>query len=377
MSSTAASVRQVAFLDLKAQLATIREEVDRAIREVLDSGAFIGGPAVESFEEEFARYCNAGYCVAVNSGTDALRFALLALGVGPGDEVLTAANTFVATTEAISQTGAQPVLVDVSPQTYTIDPAQVEKKITKQTRAIIPVHLYGQPAEMDELSALAGRHGIHVLEDACQAHGAEYRGRRTGSLAAAGCFSFYPGKNLGAYGEGGAVTSNDSRIAERVRMLRDHGQSQKYVHVIEGYNGRLDSIQCAVLRVKLRRLDDWNQKRRERAELYNQLLHELPVTLPLEATDRKHVYHLYVIRVNNRDRVRSELTKHGIHTGLHYPIPLHRQHAYAEHAFAKESFPVTEDCAESIVSLPMYAELDTGDIRYTAEVLGNILGEMN
>ncbi len=377
MSSTLPSVRQIAFLDLKAQLATIREEVDLAIREVLDSGIFVGGPVVEKFEQEFAAYCNVRHSVAVNSGTDALRFALLALGVGRGDEVITAANTFIATTEAISQTGAEPVLVDVSPRCYTIDPAQVQSKISRRTRAIIPVHLYGQVADMDELSALTGKHGIHLLEDACQAHGAEYRGRRAGSLGVAGCFSFYPGKNLGAYGEGGAVTTNDPAIAERVRMLRDHGQSQKYVHVFEGYNGRLDTLQCAILRVKLRHLDDWNRKRRERAELYGKLLGDgLPVTVPAELPGRKHVYHLYVIRLRNRDRVRAELANHGIQTGLHYPVPLSRQNAYAKHAFATQTFPVTDECADTILSLPMYAELDLSDITYVGDTVRSILGRL-
>ena len=362
--------RRVPLLDLKRQMAPIRAEIQRAIDDVLDSTMFVGGPVVSQFEGEFARYCGTRFSAAVNSGTDALRFALLASGIGPGDEVITVPNTFIATLEAISQTGADPVLVDVDPETYTLDVSHVEKRITKRTKAVVPVHLYGQPADMDPLLELGNRFGIPVVEDACQAHGAEYKGRRIGSLGTVGCFSFYPGKNLGAYGEGGAITTNDEQLYQRVRMLRDHGQKEKYVHEIEGYNGRLDALQCAILRVKLRYLDSWNEKRRQKAHLYTELLSDCrELVVPSEKRDRKHVYHLYVVRLNHRDSVAGRLKQLSVDTGLHYPIPLHHQKAYANKPFAFESFPVTEACAATALSLPIFPEMEDAEVRYVVEAV--------
>src|ERR1700674_2537417 len=366
--------RRVPFLDLKRQLAPIRKEIERAINEVLDSTMFVGGPAVNQFEEEFARYTGTRFAVAVNSGTDALRFGLLAMGIGPGDEVIHVPNPFIATTEAISQTGAEPVFVDVAPETYTIAVNQIEKQITKRTKAILPVHLYGQSADMDPLLEIGMRFGIPIVEDACQAHGAEYRGRRLGSLGKVGCFSFYPGKNLGAYGEGGAVTTSDEQLHRQIRMLRNHGQKQKYVHEIEGYNGRLDALQCAILRVKLHYLDSWNEKRRQWARLYAQLLSDCKeVVLPSENADRKHVYHLFVVRVRHRDEVAARLKELGVDTGLHYPIPLHRQEAYNTRPFASQAFPVTEECSATLLSLPMFPELEEAEVRFVAETLQGVL----
>ncbi len=349
----------VPFLDLKAQYRSIREEVNAAIQEVLDSCAFAGGPFVEKFEKAWASYCGVKHAVAVGNGTDALWLALLAQGIGRGDEVITVPNTFLATAEAISYTGATPVFVDIDPKTYTLNPALLEKAITRRTRAVIPVHIFGQVADMDPIMEIAKKRSIAVIEDACQAHGAEYKGRRAGSLAAAGCFSFYPGKNLGAYGEGGAVTTDDDEAAAKMRVLRDHGQSKKYYHSVIGWNARLDGIQGAILDVKLKYLDRWNAARRAVAERYAKLLSGIQdLALPVEAPYAKHVYHVYAVRVPGRDKLLKELESKGMHCGIHYPVPVHLQEAYGSLGLKRGSFPVAEDAADGFLSLPMDPSLD-------------------
>ena len=379
---------QVPFLDLKAQYKQIQSEVVSVVTEAMSSGMFIGGPHVSGFEEEFAYFCDSKYCIGVGSGTDALRFALMAAGVGPGDAVITVPNTFIATTEAISQVGATPVFVDIEPQTYNMDPQKLEQLLnekypqqnklkkrntpsklcnpsTNRPRAIIPVHLYGQSADMDPITDIARQYDLVVIEDACQAHGASYKNRKTGSLSTAGCFSFYPGKNLGAFGEAGAVVTQDEEMAQKIRKIRDHGQAQKYFHDIEGYNGRLDAIQAAVLRIKLRRLQSWNQSRWKNAALYNGLLQNIPgITIPVESEYAISVYHLYVILADNRDGLQKFLSEKGIATGLHYPLPLHLQKAYAHLGHKKGDFPVAEDTAERLLSLPMYPELTEEQVEY-------------
>jgi dTDP-4-amino-4,6-dideoxygalactose transaminase len=369
----------VPFLDLKVQYKQIEHEVLPMVTEAMTNGAFIGGPQVLGFEEEFAEFCESKYCAGLNSGTDALRFALMAVGVGPGDEVITVPNTFIATTEAISQVGAKPVFVDIDEQTYNIDPQKLEACLNQRhahgamgsagrSKAVIPVHLYGQPADMDLILGIAQKHNIKVIEDACQAHGALYKDQKVGSFGAVGCFSFYPGKNLGAYGEGGAIVTQDEEIASKIRMIRDHGQAKKYFHDIEGYNGRLDAIQAGVLRIKLRRLGDWNQARRANAAYYNELLSKVDgVTLPVEADFVSSVYHLYVILVDDREGLQQFLNNKGISTGLHYPLPLHLQKAYVHLGYKNGSFPVTESVAKKLISLPMFPELTREQIEYVAE----------
>lgn len=365
---------RVKFIDLKAQYSTISQEIDQAIREVLDSTSFSGGSFVDSFETSFAGYCGSRYAVGVGSGTDALWLTLLAMGVGPGDEVITVPNTFFATAEAISFAGARPVLVDVDERAYTMKPELLEPRITGRTRAIIPVHLFGQMADMDPIMDIARRHGLRVIEDACQAHGAEYKGRRAGCIGDAGVFSFYPGKNLGAYGEAGAVVTNSTEIYERLRMLRDHGQRRKHDHQIIGWNARMDGLQGAVLSVKLRHLDRWNSARRERASWYNELLHRADgLVIPHESPERRHIYHIYCIRLSDRGRVMEDLKKQGISCAVHYPVPIHLQKAYAGLGYPAGSFPVSELCAGQCLSLPMYAELDSGQIHHVAERLKGCL----
>jgi len=360
----------VPFLDLKPQYRQIEAELTPKLQEIMAAGAFIGGPEVEAFEAEFAAFCESPHCVGLNSGTDALRFALMAAGVGPGDEVVTVSHTFIATTEAISQTGAVPVFVDIDPRTCTLDPDRLEAAVTPKTKAVIPVHLYGQPADMDPILDIARRRNLLVVEDACQAHGARYKERKAGSMGDVGCFSFYPGKNLGAFGDAGAVVTADERLAQRMRMLRDHGQSRKYFHDIEGYNGRLDAIQAAVLRLKLRRLEDWNQARRENAAHYTRLLKDVPgVRVVGEAGHSRSVYHLYVILVEGRDGLQKHLAQKDIGTGLHYPLPLHLQQAYAHRGFKNGDFPVTERTAETLLSLPMFAELTRAQIEYVVDCI--------
>jgi dTDP-4-amino-4,6-dideoxygalactose transaminase len=327
------------------------------------------GPNTSAFEEEFASYCGASHAIGVGSGTEAILFSLLALGVGPGDEVITVSHTFIATVEAIDQTGATPVLVDINPELYTIDPAAVEQAITGRTKVIVPVHLYGQPADTDPLLRMGKTHGLAIVEDACQAHGAEYRGRRVGSLGDFGCFSFYCSKNLGAYGEAGMVVTNDEELAERVRLIRNHGQESRYSHSLVGYNGRLDEIQAAILRVKLRYLDEWNAHRRGNADVYNRLLSDMPVVRPVEAPYARHVYHLYVIRSPCREQIRSALEQAGIGTGIHYPVPIHRQPVLRRQAYAKVALQVTESIANEVLSLPMYPELTEEQIAEVASLV--------
>lgn len=352
-------------------MVVIRQEVDAAVNRVLDNCHFILSEEVAAFEDEFAAYCGATKCVGLDSGISALELALRAAGVGPGDEVITVAHTFIATVSAISFTGARPVLVEVQPDTYLLDPATVEAAITPRTRAIVPVHLYGQTVDMDPLMLIAKRHNLFVLEDACQAHGARYKGRRAGSLAHAAAFSFYPGKNLGAAGDGGALTTDDPELAERVRMLRNYGQRVKYHHDMLAYNRRLDSLQAAILRVKLSRLDMWNSARREVAQAYAEKLAGPSVVLPQVAAHNEPVWHLYVIRANDRDALQQKLESSGISTGLHYPVPIHHQKAYPE--FAGMRFPVSEWVAAQCLSLPMYAEITHEQIDEVAQALTSAL----
>lgn len=349
---------KIPFLDLKVQYQQIKSEVDQAIKEVIDSCAFINGPATKQFERNFADYCGIRYAVGVANGTDALYLALKAMGIGPGDEVITAPNTFIATTEAITLVGAKNVFVDIHPETYNIDVAKIEEKITPRTKAIIPVHLFGQPADMEPILALAKKYQLKIIEDACQAHGAQYQGRRAGNFGDVACFSFYPGKNLGAYGDGGVVVTNEEEITRKVAMLADHGSLVKYEHQVEGINSRLDSIQAAVLDVKLRYLDDWNEKRRQNAYIYNEFLKDIDgVITPVELANTKSVYHLYVIQVENREELRQKLNAEGIGTGIHYPTALHQQPAYQYLGYKTGSFPIAEQCTRRYLSLPMYPEL--------------------
>lgn len=358
----------IPFLDLKAQYRQIEEDVLPVVTEAMRNGAFIGGPQVTGFEEEFAAFCDSRYCIGVGSGTDALRFALMAAGVGPDTEVITVPNTFIATTEAISQTGAQPVFVDIDPLTCNMDASQIESRINPKTKAIVPVHLYGQPADMDSILDIADRHDLAVIEDACQAHGALHKNKKAGSMGTAGCFSFYPGKNLGAFGEGGAVVTQDEKIARTISMIRDHGQRKKYYHDMEGFNGRLDAIQAGILRIKLKRLADWNASRRKNADYYTKRLSGIDgIQTPHEADFARSVYHLYVIHVDNRDALQQFLAERGIATGLHYPMPLHLQDAYAHLGLKEGAFPVTENSARRLLSLPMFAELTTEQMDYVVD----------
>ena len=357
---------QVPLVDLAAQYDAIANEIDDATSRVLRGTDYILGRDVGLLEEEFAAICRAEYAVGVDSGTSALELALRAYGVGPGDEVITAANTFVATVFAISYTGATPILVDVDPQTYTIDISKLERAITDRTKAIMPVHLYGQPADMDPILEIAQRRGLVVIEDACQAHGAKYKGKRVGSLGHAAAFSFYPAKNLGAYGDGGMVVTSDAQVAESLQMLRNYGQREKYCHVVRGYNHRLDTLQAAILRVKLKYLDVWNAARRQHADQYNRLLAGSAAVTPLEPDYAESVWHLYVIRVANRSGLSTYLADRGIATGIHYPIPIHLQPVYRDLGYKTGDFPVTERYAEQILSLPMYPELTSTSIEYVA-----------
>ena len=356
---------KVPFLDLKLQYESIKDEIAVALQQVLDKTAFAGGPMVTQFESEFASLCKCQFVIGVGSGTAALWAVLLGLGVGEGDEVITVPNTFIATAEAISFCGAKPVFVDIDEQTYTMNPGLLEAAITPKTKAIIPVHLYGQMADMDPIVEIAKRHGLFVIEDAAQAHGAEYKGRPAGSIGDAGCYSFYPGKNLGAYGEAGAVVTNNAELAEKIRMFRDHGQPKKYHHSMIGWNSRMDGFQGAVLSVKLKHLPQWTAARRKNAQIYNDRLSAIDgIGVPIQADYAKHVYHIYAIRTENRDALISALAERDIHCGIHYPIPIHLQEAYRALGLGKGSFPVAEKCAEELVSLPMFAELTEEQIEY-------------
>ncbi len=349
---------KIKLIDLEAQHQVIQEEVWAAMRDVIENSAFILGRHVKEFEDGFAGFCNARFATGVASGTDALILVLRALGIGPGDEVVTVPNTAFPTAEAITLSGARVVFADISPETLNIDPGAAEKKITKKTRAIMPVHLYGQPVEMEELKELCQSYNLLLIEDAAQAHGAEYKGQRVGTLGDAACFSFYPAKNLGAYGDGGAVVTNDERIADKVRMLRNHGRHEKYCHEIEGYNSRLDALQAAILSVKLKYLDGWNEKRRQHAQYYDKLLSSVKNVITTKVLDKaKPVYHLYVIRIRDRDLLRKKLKEENIDTGIHYPIPLHLQPALAYLGQGKGSFPMAEEAASTVLSLPLYPEM--------------------
>ena len=347
----------IPFVDLKAQYQAIKHEVRAAVDRVLESQHFVLGPEVRAFETEFAAYCQSEHAIGVNTGTSALHLALLAAGIGMDDEVITVPFTFVASVAAIVYTGARPVLVDIDPLTYTMDPARIEAAITPRTRAILPVHLYGQPADMDPILAIAKRHDLLVVEDACQAHGAEYNGRRAGSLGDLAAFSFYPGKNLGAYGEGGAVTTSNPEFARAIRMLRDWGADRKYHHELKGFNFRLEELQAAVLRVKLRYLEDWTEARRAHARRYTRALADSGVVAPVERHDTRHVYHVYGVRSHHRAALQHALGERGIQTGIHYPVPVHLLPAHADLGYKAGDFPHSERAAQQELSLPMFAEL--------------------
>lgn len=364
---------KVKFVDLSAQHKPLEAELKETFSRVLANCSFVLGPEVEKFEKAFAAFCGAEHCVAVTNGTAALQLVLQGLGIGAGDEVITVSHTFIATAEGISAVGARPVFVDIDPASYTMDPSKVEAAITPRTKALIPVHLYGQPADMDALNAIAAKHNLFVIEDSCQAHGALYKGRRAGSLATAACFSFYPSKNLGACGEGGAVTTSDAALAKRIRMLRDHGSLKKYEHDFPAYNLRLEGIQGGVLAVKLPHLDGWNNSRRILAARYNEMFAGTKVVAPKEMPYAHGVYHLYVVLVEDREALKQALAEQGIETGLHYPIPLHLQKAYEHLGYKKGDFPVSEHVASHLLSLPMYAELPIEHVEHVAKTIREVL----
>jgi dTDP-4-amino-4,6-dideoxygalactose transaminase len=366
----------VPYFDLKKQFSSLREEIREALDRVCSNASFILGDEVGEFEKEFAAYCELKYCVALNSGTSALHLALLALGVKPGDEVITTPNTFIATAEAICYTGARPVFVDIDPKTANLDPDLIELVITERTKAILPVHLYGRPADMKPILEIAQKHGLAVIEDACQAHGARYRGRRVGSIGDAAAFSFYPSKNLSAYGEGGALTTNDAGIAELVRALRNHGQSGPYTHARIGYNYRMEGFQGAVLRVKLKRLEQWNARRKEIAALYRSLLNRAKVEIPPDDPRDDRVYHLFVVYVERRDAVRAALETRGVHTAIYYPCPVPLQPAFAAFGFGPGSFPHAERACERALSMPFFPEMTDEQVQYAAEQLAEVVGGM-
>lgn len=359
--------KKIPFLDLKSQYQSIKEDINKELQFVMDNTCFVLGSEVKEFEQNFADFCNKRFCIALNSGTSALHLALIASGIKQGDEVIIPVNTFIATAEAVVYTGAKPVFVDIEEKTYNIDASKIEEKITPRTKAIIPVHLYGQPADMDKIIQIAKKYNLRIIEDCCQAHGAEYKGKKV-PITDIGCFSFYPGKNLGAYGEAGAVVTDNPEIANLISILRDHGQKEKYYHDYVGYNYRMDGFQGAVLNVKLKHLNEWTEKRRENAKIYNSLLKSNLIT-PYEDVNSKHVYHLYVVRVKNRENIIAELKANNIDTGIHYPVPLHIQKAFSDLNLKTGSFPIAEKVAKEILSLPMYAELTKEQANYVAETL--------
>lgn len=365
----------IPFVNLKAQYETLKDEVAEAIRGILDSAQFIGGEALASFERDFAAYCQVRHARGVANGTDALHLALRAFGIGHGDEVITTAHTFIATAAAIVATGARPVFVDIDPDTCTIDPRMIERALTDRTKAIVPVHLFGQPADMDPIKDIARRRGLYVIEDAAQAHGAEYQGVRTGALGDVACFSFYPGKNLGAYGDGGAITTNNAAIAERIERLRDHGRTNHYSHAEIGFNSRLDALQAAILQVKLRRLDEWNANRRRAAEWYAAELAQSGIRTPFVRKGSTHVYHLYVIATNERDAIRNKLNEAGVATGIHYPVPLHLQPALVHLGYRQGDLPYCEAMAAQSLSLPMFPELTRDQVRRIAAIVRAAAGQ--
>jgi dTDP-4-amino-4,6-dideoxygalactose transaminase len=368
------AVIKVPYLDLKAQYASIKTEIDAAVARVLDSCQFVLGSEVAGFEQEFSTYCGTTECIAVNSGTSALHLALIAAGVGAGDEVITVPFTFVASVAAVLYAGARPVLVDIDPRSFTLDPSAIEAVITPRTKAILPVHLYGQPADMDPIMEVARRHGLLVIEDAAQAHGAKYKGRPVGSIGDMACFSFYPGKNLGAYGEGGAVTTNNAEDARTIRMLRDWGQDRKYHHILRGFNYRMEGFQGAILRVKLRHLEQWTEARRALVHQYDELLADGEVETPTEMPWARHVYHVYTLRSDNRDALQAALTSEGIQTGVHYSVPVHLQPAYADLGYGAGAFPQAEAAAKQVLSLPLYPELSTDSVTEVARIVRRAVG---
>jgi dTDP-4-amino-4,6-dideoxygalactose transaminase len=391
----------IPLVDLKAQYESIKAEIDSAISEVISKSAFIGGPLVESFEKAFASFCNVKHCIGVGNGTDALFIALKVLGIGPWDEVIVPANSFIATSEAVTLTGARVAFVDIDPKTYNMDPNRLEdylksrqsqgvscqgltrnthshlapnaSRLTPRVKAVIPVHLYGQPADMDSILEIAKKYNLKVIEDAAQAHGAEYKGRKIGSIGDVACFSFYPGKNLGAYGDGGAITTNDDELALKAKMFANHGRMDKYDHKFEGVNSRLDGLQAAILGVKLKHLPEWTDNRRKNAYLYNQYLNEIDLVRPVEREDVKAVYHLYVIRIKKelRQKFQEHLASKGISTGIHYPIALPNLKAYAYLNHNGNDFPAATKSSQEILSLPMYPELNETQISYIAEEIKN------
>jgi dTDP-4-amino-4,6-dideoxygalactose transaminase len=361
----------IPLMDLKAQYRSIRDEVLKAVEGVLEGGRYILGPEVKALEEEVAALCGVDHGVGVANGTDALVLVLDALGIGPGDEVITTPFTFFATAESISRVGATPVFVDIDPGTFNLDASELRSRITPRTKAILPVHIFGQPADMDEVMEVAKESGLWVIEDACQAIGAEYRGRKVGSLGHAACFSFFPTKNLGGYGDGGMIVTDDESLARKLRSLRVHGRTpeSKYINTMLGYNSRLDELQAAILRIKLRRLKEWNEARRRKAHLYNELLQDLPIVTPVEASDRSHIYHLYIIQAEERDALIEHLNRHGIASGVYYPIPLHLQEVYRFLEYGEGSLPRVEKVAKRTLALPLYPEMTEESVRYVAEVV--------
>ncbi|MEW6008454.1 MAG: DegT/DnrJ/EryC1/StrS family aminotransferase [Candidatus Omnitrophota bacterium] len=377
---------KIPLIDLKKQYRSIKEEVNEAVLQVLESGSFILGENAEALEEEFAYFCKVKYAVGVASGTDALELSLRALGIGQGDKVITTPFTFIATTEAIGQVGATPIFVDINPETYNIDPKKITEYLLGITnlqrqaiKAIIPVHLYGQPCDMDRLIKIAKDYNLRIVEDCAQAVGSEYKGEKVGSFGDTGCFSFFPSKNLGAYGDGGMIVTNDEKVAQRLRMLRVHGSKDKYHHISEGRNSRLDELQAAILRVKLRHLNNWNESRRKNAAAYNENLGKEnlngKVILPRELMGAKHTYHLYVVRVKDRDRLRNFLESNDVQTGVHYPLPLHLQEVNKNLGYNRGDFPTSELISDEIISLPMYPELDKVAISYISDLISNFLKE--
>lgn len=365
---------KVPFIDLSAQYLTIKDDIIHVIQEVLKSGRFILGEELISFEEEFARYCGVKYAIGVGSGTEALHLSLLACGVELGDEVITVPNTAVPTVSAINFANAQPVFVDIDPQTYTMDPNRLEDYLKRRSslakvKVVIPVHLYGHPVDMDSILEITQKYGLKVIEDVCQAQGAEYKGKKVGSISDTGCFSFYPTKNLGAYGDGGMVGTNNIEIAKKLKMLRNYGEERKNYNLIKGFNSRLDELQAAVLRIKLKYVDQWNERRREHAFLYDNLLKDSALKLPIEREYAKHVFHLYVVRVQKRSELQDELRTMGIETSIHYPLPIHFQKAYKDLGYIEGDFPVAEKYSKEIISLPMFAELEKDDIEYVCQAI--------
>jgi dTDP-4-amino-4,6-dideoxygalactose transaminase len=358
----------IPVVDLKREYIEIKDELDDAVKSVLESGWYISGEENRRFEQEFARYIGARYAIGVNSGSDALLLAVSALGIGKGDEVITASHTFISTVDAITRNGAKPVFLDIDPETYCIDASQIEKQITNRTRAIVAVHLYGHPAQMQQIREIAQDRDLAIIEDACQAHGAEYAGKKAGSIGDVGCFSFYPTKNLGAYGDGGMVVTDDEHLYDRIRIMGNYGQVDRYHHEMSGMNSRLDEMQSAILRVKLRHLDEWNERRRHIAAIYGKMLQDTSVVIPKEGTRARHVYHQYVIAHNERDQIQRYLAKRAVQTLIHYPIPVHRQKVYLDNGLDVE-LPVTENASRQILSLPMNPWLREDEARLVAQYI--------